>query len=187
MNTNKHLMLLATLFFMFLVSTPQNVSAKEVAEQKKAAISLHEKPQNHGAILSLRISAFTGVQDWIGVSLSLKFLHPFELEAGASGFLFGETIYGRAGVSLSLFDYRDAFGHGWNMRFLGMGGYRFVDKDKGGGKDHRLTAHVGIEATYWIFKRFGVEMQLSAGGELSLVPHQKRFAPDARFSVGFAF
>ncbi len=140
--------------------------------------------------LNLRVSAFSGLPDLLGVSASLTALRPFAAEVGVSTFGLGATVYGKLGAAIPLVNTRNYYGRGITLDLMLMGGYRYLY----GGFDtieeaHALVATVGLDFTWWLAPHFGLTANLNGGGGFWL-DHTGTDAivfPEARFSIGMAF
>lgn len=140
--------------------------------------------------INLRVSAFSGLPDLLGVSASLTALRPFAAEVGVSTFGLGATMYGKLGAAIPLVNTRNIYGRGITLDLMLMGGYRYLY----GGFDtleeaHAVIGTVGLDFTWWLAPRFGFTANLNGGGGfwLSHTGTDAIAFPEARFSVGLAF
>lgn len=142
------------------------------------------------SLFNLRVSAYSGIPDLVGVSATLTALRPFELEAGLSTLGLAATFYTKIGGAIPLANTRDSKGWGVTLDLVLMLGYRHLF----GGFDTRLEAHgmtatVGLDFTWWLTTHLGLTAHLNGGGGLWLYhsSNAPRLFPDVRFSIGLAF
>ncbi|HAA56781.1 MAG TPA: hypothetical protein DCE42_18590 [Myxococcales bacterium] len=177
--TKQSTMVFFALCFLGFFFQPHQAQASPFAETQ------------HAPSLSLRVTTMTGFPDLVGGSISLKALHPFELEAGAAWIFLGYTAYAKAGISLPLFDARDAAGLGWSARASAMVGYRYLEGSLF--SSARVQSFFGtgaIEFTYWFSRSVGFEVQLSGGGGYAMQLDDltdTMFLPEGKLSVGLTF
>jgi len=150
-------------------------------------------PPTFRPLFSLRAAFYSGFPDTFGLSASLTFAHPFELEAGVSVTLLLFSAYVRGGVSWPLIDARNAEGMGPTLSLPVLVGYRRLTVWNNSDRYDCLNGVVGLDATYWLAPHFGFQAQLVGGALLNLSPSTNdpssglSLLPDVRLTVGLAF
>lgn len=182
MNTLKRMLLLSFLLSTLYVGQAQAQRATGYHIQSNSKIQ---------PVVSVSLSFFSGIPDFIGLELTLKALEPLRIDAGVSSLIFGLSGYARAGYAFSLSDGRSELDvTGWTIKFIPMLGVRRIE----GGvfsqtKRTGLTVTGSLESTYWFARHFGVEAKLTAGaGYLNNARNgASPLVPDVRLSLGLAF
>lgn len=156
------------------------------------------RPTERWGIATARLSLYTGVPDYAGLSLTVNAIPRVDVEVGATLVqpIVGST-YLRAGPRFSLYEGRDDAGHGLSLRWSALVGARNTatyEVSQGAWRAQWGLNAVGtLEGTYWLLRHFGVSAQLVAGGTSYLPfrgpvrPLLGPLTPDARFSLGLSF
>lgn len=131
---------------------------------------------------SVRVSAFTGLPDVLGVSGTVHAIPFVDVEGGAAAFVFATSWYVRGGPRWLFHDWRDEHDLGATLRLSALAGYKSVTR----GETRFGGFHVvgAAELTYWLAQHLGLTFQLSGGGTVRAWP---AFFPELRLAVGLGF
>jgi hypothetical protein len=159
---------------------------------------LEARAREPWGIATARLSLYSGVPDYRGLSLTVNAIPHVDVEVGATLVvpIVGSTYF-RAGPRFSLYEGRDAAGHGLSLRWSALAGARNTatyEVRQGAWRAQWGVNAVGtLEGTYWLLRHFGVSTQLVAGGTTYLPmrgpvrPLLGPLTPDVRFSLGLSF
>lgn len=142
-------------------------------------------------IISLTGAVFTGIPDFVGVSVVVRAIPFVDIEALASTWLLQGTVAGvRAGPRFMLEDWRDEANHGWTLHLSGLGGVRHLTSFWSA-SENSLNLVAAFDATLWFSRHFGLALRLNAGAIYVLgrdsLTFTARLFPDVRAAVGVAF
>lgn len=154
-------LLLASLVLSYLVVHPALARA-ESAPVAPAPVEAEETSW----LPHLGLHLGSGYPGLFAVSASLRWPRRLFVDVGAWAFPFiGDGVYGRAAYPLALYDGREGRVKGWELTLpLGLGG-QFTTFACCGNEQEFIAgeATVGIDATRWVFPRFGFNLQASGG------------------------
>lgn len=150
--------------------------------------------QNRDGIpwFALRLSAFSGIPDVLGVSATAYPWRTVAVEGGVGTLIFAMNAHVRAGPSFPLYNGRSAGGSGASLFLTPLVGYRYMETVPFDTTDrfHGINAVLAVDAAWWFARHFGLGLQLAGGGAFWVAGTSEGappVVPDVRLSLGVLF